>query len=179
LATFTLIDTGFARDFLRNIGRLVAGGRGAAGLDWLMGDSQATPRPPTERRRGGTPLRILVADDERDTVDALSLILKDHGHVVHAVYSGKEVLSAVTFFRPDAMIIDIALPGLSGYAIAQAIRSSFTEIRRPLMIAISGFWKETPDRMVARQVGFDHHVAKPYDPKEVLRLLEPLRRSAP
>jgi CheY-like chemotaxis protein len=144
-----------------------------------MGDSQATPRPLTERRRGGAPLRILVADDERDIVDALSLILKNQGHVVHGVYSGKDVLSAVTFFRPDAIIMDIALPAMSGYALAQAIRSSFTEIRRPLMIAISGFWKEAPDRMVARQVGFDHHLVKPYDPKEVLRLLEPLRRTVP
>jgi CheY-like chemotaxis protein len=144
-----------------------------------MGDSQATPRPLTERRRGGASLRILVADDERDTVDALTLILKNQGHIVHGVYSGKDVLSAVTFFRPDAIIMDIAIPGMSGYAVAQAIRSSFTDIRRPLMIAISGFWKEAPDRMVARQVGFDHHLAKPYDPKEVLRLLEPLRRSGP
>jgi CheY-like chemotaxis protein len=144
-----------------------------------MGDSQVTPRPPTERRRGGAPLRILVADDERDTVDALTLILKNQGHIVHGVYSGKDVLSAVTFFRPDAIIMDIALPGMSGYAVAQAIRSSFTDIRRPLMIAISGFWKEAPDRMVARQVGFDHHLPKPCDPKEMLRLLEPLRRSSP
>jgi CheY-like chemotaxis protein len=98
-----------------------------------MGDSQATPRPLTERRRGGVPLRILVADDERDTVDALSLILKNQGHIVHGVYSGKDVLSAVTFFRPDAIIMDIAIPGMSGYAVAQAIRSSFTDIRRPLM----------------------------------------------
>jgi CheY-like chemotaxis protein len=144
-----------------------------------MGESQATPRPPAERRRGGAPLRVLVADDERDTVDALTLILRNQGHVVHAVYGGKDVLSAVTFFRPDAIIMDIALPGMSGYAVAQAIRSSFTDIRRPLLIAISGLWKEAPDRMVARQVGFDHHLAKPCDPKEVLHLLEGLRRSGP
>jgi CheY-like chemotaxis protein len=72
------------------------------------------------------------------------------------------------------MIVDIAIPGMSGYAVAQAVRSSFTDIRRPLMIALSGFWKDAPDRMVAHQVGFDHHLVKPYDPAQVLRLLEPL-----
>ena len=96
--------------------------------------------------------------------------------MVHRVYSGKDVLPAVSFVRPDAVIMDIGLPGLSGYAIAQAIRNSFTDIRRPLLIAISGLWKESPDRMVAERVGFDHYLVKPCKSGEVLRLLAPLRR---
>jgi CheY-like chemotaxis protein len=139
-----------------------------------MGDLRAPAPPSNERRRELRPLRILVADDDRDTVDMLAFILRDEGHVVHGVYSGKEVLPAVRLFRPDAMIVDIAIPGMSGYAVAQAVRNSFTDIRRPLMIALSGFWKDAPDRMVAHQVGFDHHLVKPYDPAQVLRLLEPL-----
>jgi CheY-like chemotaxis protein len=128
-----------------------------------------------ERRRSHASLRILVADDERDTVDGLSAILRDEGHVVHTVYSGKDVLSAVSLFRPDAVILDIGLPGMSGYAVAQAIRNSFTEIRRPLLIAITGMWPETPDRLVAEQVGFDHHLLKPCKSEEVLRILHRLR----
>jgi CheY-like chemotaxis protein len=139
-----------------------------------MGDLRAPAPPSNERRRELRPLRILVADDDRDTVDMLAFILRDEGHVVHGVYSGKEVLPAVRLFRPDAMIVDIAIPGMSGYAVAQAVRSSFTDIRRPLMIALSGFWKDAPDRIIAHQVGFDHHLVKPYDPAQVLRLLEPL-----
>ncbi|HWI98589.1 MAG TPA: response regulator [Burkholderiales bacterium] len=127
------------------------------------------PRP--ERRRNSPKLRILVADDERDTVDGLALILRNEGHVVQAAYTGRDVLSALSLFRPDAVIIDIGLPGVSGYAIAQAIRNSFTEIRRPLLIAITGLWKEAPDRMVAEQVGFDHFLLKPCKPDELLRLL--------
>ena len=120
-------------------------------------------------------LRVLVADDDRDCVDMLAFILRDEGHVVHGVYTGKDVLPAVRVFRPDVMLVDISIPGMSGYAVAQAVRNSFVELRRPLMIALSGVWKERPDLMVARQVGFDHHLAKPYDPKEVLRLLAPLQ----
>jgi CheY-like chemotaxis protein len=105
----------------------------------------------------------------------LMFILKDEGHVVHGVYTGKDVLPAARLFRPDAVIVDISIPGMSGYAVAQAIRASFTDIRRPLLIAITGNWMEAPDRMVAQQVGFDHHLGKPYDSAHVLRLLEPLR----
>jgi CheY-like chemotaxis protein len=121
-------------------------------------------------------LRVLIADDSRDTVDSLTFILRHEGHVVHAVYTGSEVLPAARLFRPDAILLDISIPGMSGYAAAQVVRSSFIDSRRPLMIAMSGVWKETPDQRVAQQVGFDHHLLKPYETAEVLRLLEPLQR---
>jgi DNA-binding response OmpR family regulator len=124
-------------------------------------------------------LRVLVADDDHDTVDTLVTILQDEAHTALGVYSGKDVLPAVRFFRPDAIIIDISIPGISGYAVAQAIRHTFTDVRRPLMIAISGVWREGADRIVARQVGFDHHLVKPCDPAEILRLLDALRRPSP
>jgi two-component system CheB/CheR fusion protein len=130
-----------------------------------------------ERRRNSGALRVMVADDERDTVDGLALILKNEGHVVHTAYTGKEVLSAISLFRPDAVILDIGLPGVSGYAIAQAIRNSFTDIRKPLMIAITGLWMEMPDRIVAEQVGFDHFLLKPCKPDELTRLLAQARVS--
>ena len=121
-------------------------------------------------------LRVLIADDDRDTVNSLAFILRDEGHVVHAVYAGSGVLPAARLFRPDAAILDISIPGMSGYAAAQVIRSVFIDIRRPLLIAISGMWKEVPDRRVAEQVGFDHHLAKPYEAAQILRLLYPLQR---
>lgn len=129
-----------------------------------------------ERRRSRQSLRILVVDDDRDTVEALSLVLRGEGHVVHGAYSGKEVLPAARILRPDAIILDISVPGMSGYAVAQEIRNTFLEARRPLLIALSGLWKEPSDRMLAQQVGFDHHLLKPCDTTELLALLEPLRR---
>ena len=119
-------------------------------------------------------LRIVVADDDRDTVDMLNIILRDEGHVVHGVYSGKEVLPAVRALNPDAVILDIAVPGLSGYAVAQEIRYSFTERRRPMLIAISGMWIERADQKIAHLVGFDAHLRKPCEPAELLALLGPL-----
>ena len=119
-------------------------------------------------------LRIVVADDDRDTVDMLTIILRDEGHVVHGVYTGKDVLPMVRTLNPDAVILDIAVPGMSGYAVAQEIRYSFTEARRPMLIAISGMWKEHPDKRVAQQMGFDAHLLKPCDTDEILTLLAPL-----
>jgi len=119
-------------------------------------------------------LRIIVVDDDRDIVDTLSSVLRDAGHDVHAVYSGKDVLPIARIVRPDAIILDISVPGMSGYAVAQEMRHTFTEARRPLMIAISGIWKEHADRQIAEQVGFDHYFVKPCDPAAVLAVLDSL-----
>ena len=131
-------------------------------------------QPRDERRDTNRALRVLVADDDADTVQTLTALLELEGHVVRAVLSGAEVLPAVPSFRPDAIILDISIPGLSGYAVAQAVRHSFTDMRRPLMIAISGMWKQAGDRLVAQQVGFDHYLVKPCDPREVVELLNKL-----
>ena len=125
----------------------------------------------SERRKASHALRILVADDERDTVDTLKAVLEHEGHTVLGVYGGKEALSAVRLFRPDVIILDIAVPDFSGYALAQMVRVSFTDMRRPLLIAITGMWKEFADRRLAEQVGFDYHLLKPCDPAALLALL--------
>lgn len=130
----------------------------------------------TQQRVAAQPLCVVVADDERDTVDTLTALLQDAGHTVYSVYTGKQVLPTVRVVRPDAIIIDVAICGMSGYAVAQEIRHSFVDMRRPLLIGISGFWKESADKMVARQTGFDYYLDKPCDPNAVLELLAQPRR---
>jgi DNA-binding response OmpR family regulator len=125
----------------------------------------------TAQRQRGEPLRVIVADDDRDILETLGLILRNAGHTVHAIHTGRDVLPAVRIVRPEAIIMDIAVPGMSGYAVAQEIRHSFVDVRRPFMIAISGMWTGKSDRLIAQQVGFDHYLAKPFDPQEILRLL--------
>ena len=120
-----------------------------------------------------------MLDDNPDTVNTLATLLETEGHVVQRSYSGNDALPATRLFRPDAILVDLAVPGMSGFAVAQAIRNTFTDIRRPLLIAISGVWKDAPDQRIAHQVGFDHYLAKPCDPGEVLRLLAAFRSSRP
>src|ERR671926_481990 len=105
-------------------------------------------------------LSIVVADDEPDTVRTLAILLEMEGHEVYEVYSGKRVTDMVLRLRPDVCILDIDMPGHSGYAIADELRSRCGD-ECPTLIAISGKWYGESDQMLAKTVGFDHFVQKP------------------
>jgi DNA-binding response OmpR family regulator len=115
-------------------------------------------------------LRILVADDEPDSVTALKLLLNDEGHDVVTLSKGAEVLRKIEEFKPDAVVLDIAMPDMSGYEIAKEIRKRYGQIT-PLLIAITGRYKQASDKMLGQIVGFDHYLLKPYEPNELLALL--------
>ena len=119
-------------------------------------------------------LRILIADDDKDTVQTLAAILEDEGHKVSSVYQALEVVSAVQSFQPEAVILDIAMPKMNGYDIAKEIRLRFTN--RPLLIAISGLLNKEGDALLSKARGFDHHLPKPCNPDELLYLLAPVMR---
>jgi DNA-binding response OmpR family regulator len=129
----------------------------------------ATARKPREAPRQR--LSILVADDDRDTVDTLAALLSDEGHTVHTVTNGSLVENAVRVFKPQVCILDIEMPGKNGYALVQDILAR-EPAPRPLMIAISGIWKAQTDRMLARMVGFDHFFEKPADPAALIDVIE-------
>ena len=130
----------------------------------------ATKHAPEKGRR----LSILIADDEQDTVTTLAAILEDEGHVVHTVTNGALVMHAIERFKPEVCIIDIEMPGRSGYSLAREITGS-GEPERPLLIGISGKWKTQTDKFLARSVGFDHFFIKPAEPEEIIAVLVPLR----
>jgi len=117
-------------------------------------------------------LRVIVADDDRDHVTTLAALLIDEGHEVRELYRGSELVRMVREFDPDVALIDISMPGTNGYDAAREIRQEFGK-QRPMLIAITG-WKQSSDRILARLAGFDHHVPKPFDPKELLELIAPL-----
>lgn len=127
-------------------------------------------------KRPGHRLRILIADDDRDTTLMLASILRDEGHEVHTVLRGDEVIELVRLFRPDAVILDVNMPGMSGYAIAHEIRERQGGLA-PLLIAISGVWTNASERLAGEAMGFDHYLVKPCDAAQVIGLLEPLRES--
>ena len=116
-------------------------------------------------------LTVLVADDDRDTVETLAALLSDEGHVVHTVTNGSLVEAAIRQFKPQVCILDIEMPGKNGYALVQDILAH-EELTHPLMIAISGVWKSQTDKMLAKMVGFDYFFAKPADPAALLELLQ-------
>jgi DNA-binding response OmpR family regulator len=118
-------------------------------------------------------LRVLVADDERDTVATLIALLADDGCQVRGVYKGRDVIPAVRDFAPDAIVLDLAMPDVSGWELAREIRRRSGE-QQPVLIAISGRYKQAADKLLGELVGFDHHLTKPCDPKALLALLATL-----
>src|SRR5687767_6104774 len=101
-------------------------------------------------------LRILVCDDDRDTALTLVTILRDEGHEATAVHSGRNVLNTVMRTEPDVVVVDINLPDVSGWQIAQNIRARRS--KGPLLIGISGVYKSGSDKALANMSGFDHYL---------------------
>jgi CheY-like chemotaxis protein len=121
--------------------------------------------------------RILVADDDEDTVLSLTELLREEGYRVRGVHRGAEVLQAVFDFAPDVVLLDIGMPQMSGYDVARTLRERYGSAR-PALIAVTGR-TGTADRQQARAAGFEHHVAKPYEPNTLLRLIGELSGAAP
>ncbi len=128
-----------------------------------------------ERRQAlnGRPLRILVADDDRDSVLTLTMLLQDHGYEVHGVHNGTEAMAGARRLAPDVALLDIGMPDLTGYELAEAMRHRFG--REIFLIAITALTAGA-DKLVAQFAGFDYHLAKPYDPDVLMALIEARKR---
>jgi CheY-like chemotaxis protein len=119
------------------------------------------------------PLRVLIADDDRDAIATLTILLQLEGYEVRAVHGGQEALDAARTFKPNAILLDIGMPKITGYEAARRLRQRYGD-DCPVLIALTG-WKQASDKILANLAGFDHHVAKPYEPAELIRLLSKLR----
>jgi CheY-like chemotaxis protein/nitrogen-specific signal transduction histidine kinase len=125
-----------------------------------------TPRPGTKR------LRVLVVEDNRDSAESLRMFLELVGYEVAVAYSGTDGLQTALQTRPDAVVCDIGLPGMDGFAVARALRKNPTTAKARL-IAVTGYGQEE-DRQRALQAGFDQHMTKPVDPEKLLGQLNPV-----
>jgi signal transduction histidine kinase/CheY-like chemotaxis protein len=131
----------------------------------------AGPTSPPREQAGpaGQSRRVLVVDDNRDSADSLALLLRLAGHAVQVAYDGRAALEAARAAPPEAVLLDIGLPGMDGYAVARRLREELGA-QRVLLVAISGYGQED-DRVRSREAGFDHHLVKPVDPDAVRALL--------
>jgi signal transduction histidine kinase len=105
--------------------------------------------------------RILIVDDNHDSADAVALILQLDGHDVKTVYSGMDALSVAEQFKPHAVLLDIGMPELNGYEVAQKMRAQVWG-KNVLLIAQTG-WGQEDDVRQCREAGFNHHLTKPID----------------
>jgi len=120
-------------------------------------------------------LRLLVADDNRDSAASCAALLEASGHQVSIAHTGREAFDLACSLEPDALLLDIGMPELNGYQLAQRIRATGWG-RRALLIAITG-WGQVEDKLQALAAGFDQHLTKPIDPSVLEALLQ--RSAAP
>jgi CheY-like chemotaxis protein len=139
-------------------------------ISTIAGEAEAVSTDSTEPSRAPRRFRILVADDERDTVLTLTALLRDEGHEVRAVYHARDALPVVHEFDPDAALLDIAMPGQTGWDVARDIRRVKGHAR-PLLIALSGVYKNSADKILSEIAGFNYYLSKPYEPKVLMALL--------
>jgi two-component system OmpR family response regulator len=123
----------------------------------------------TVYRRDEKSKRILVVDDNTDAVESLALLLELEGHDVKTALDGPAALELASDFRPEAVLLDIGLPGMDGYEVARRLRDR-PETREALIIAITGYG-QLEDRALTKAAGFNHHLVKPVDPEELGALL--------
>jgi len=122
----------------------------------------------------GARLRVLIADDDADTADMTALLLKQEGYEALVAYNGHQALAAAEAKPPDVALIDIGMPGMDGYCLAEKLRA-LHHPKRPLIIAISGYGMDA-DKARSLMAGIDAHLVKPVEPEFLFRTLRRFAR---
>jgi CheY-like chemotaxis protein len=120
--------------------------------------------------------RVLVVDDNQDAADSLGALLEVLGAHVRVAHDGPGALQAVSEFHPEAVFLDIGMPGMSGYEVAHRIRARGNGSRNTLLVALTG-WGQENDRKRTSEAGFQHHLVKPADVGTLQALLAGLGKS--
>jgi two-component system OmpR family response regulator len=116
-----------------------------------------------------SPRRVLIADDNEDSAATLAMLMELKGHVVRHATSGAEVIAWASDFVPDAVILDLGMPGMDGFATARELRKRLGH-ESLLVIALTG-WSDEEMARQSREAGFDHYLTKPVDTEALDRLL--------
>ena len=129
-----------------------------AGEPTRLADSEAPPRSPPP---SSGIVRVLVVDDNVDAAEMLAEALRVNGHVVSVAHDGPAALSLASEFHPDLALLDIGLPVMDGFDLAQRLKRRLSA-RPPKFVAITGYGQPS-DRARSKQAGFDEHLVKPVD----------------
>ena len=130
----------------------------------------AQPGRHGDAARGLHPRRVLVIDDNRDAADSTEMLLGTLGAQARVAYDGASGLAAIRAWKPDAVLLDLGMPGMDGFEVARRIRADRT-LDGLKLVALTG-WGQHQDRQRTRDAGFDHHLVKPADPKALRALLD-------
>lgn len=135
----------------------------------MQGDAKLATIEAEHLRDVGEGIRVLIAEDERDTLMTLGILLRSEAFEVRMVDDGADVAALVAEFKPHAVLLDIGMPRRDGYQVASELRSQHGPAC-PTLIAITAY-ASAADKVRAHRSGFHHHLPKPYDPVRLLALL--------
>jgi len=138
-----------------------------AGMAAFAGAGTADARAATTNT-----FRILVADDNVDAASTLASLLDMHGHELRIAHDGRQALLLAEQFRPQVVFLDIGMPDMTGYEVANRLRSN-RELAACTIVAVSG-WGAKDDLARAKEAGFDMHFTKPVAPADVCDYLDSL-----
>jgi PAS domain S-box-containing protein len=119
---------------------------------------------------GDKGIGVLVVDDNVDSAQSMAQLLAILGYRTWTAHDGQEALQVAGDMRPEAVVLDLGLPKLSGLDVARRVRASPGWGRQVLLIALSG-WGQEEDREMTREAGFDHHFVKPVEVEELVQAL--------
>lgn len=123
--------------------------------------AQPTAEPPAV-------LRIMVVDDHYDAAESMGLLVKLWGHETRIVHDGRSAVDLCRTFKPNVVLLDLGLPGMSGYEVARCLREEHGDSM--MLYALTGYG-QTEDRERSKAAGFDHHLVKPINPDTLKVLL--------
>ena len=120
---------------------------------------------------------MLVVDDNADASETLTMLLGLWGHDVQSAADGPTALATAAAHRPDVVLLDISLPGMSGYEVADRLRAD-PDLRDTVLVAMTGYG-QAEDKKETRRAGFSLHLVKPVEPDVLQKLLSELGAARP
>jgi PAS domain S-box-containing protein len=153
-------------------------GKGSEFTVRLPLDTRPTPAPAPARPATQAPAqppqahRVLVVDDNKDGAESLALMLRLWGHQASLAFDGPGALTAVETYRPEAVFLDIGLPGMDGYQVAKCLRQR-RGFDGMVLVALTGYGQDE-DRRRSSEAGFNYHLVKPVDLDALETILQTL-----
>jgi two-component system OmpR family response regulator len=130
---------------------------------------------PMDDRLDGVGLRILIVEDRADNAVSMAMLLGMYGHNVEIATDGPSALEKARTNEPDVVLLDLGLPGMSGYEVARQL-SGHRPGKTPFLVAVTGYGCEE-DRRHSAETGIDLHMLKPIDPEALCGVLDRFQRA--
>lgn len=151
-------------------------GQGSEFVVRLPATANSVPEPPSTRadtiEATGLSLRVLVVDDNVDSAESLAALMAALGHETRVCHDGPSALASAAEMRPDLVLLDLGLPGMSGLEVAPRLRA-IPGLERVVIVAQTG-WGQDADRQRSREAGIDRHLVKPVSPEALAEALAQL-----